>query len=360
MIIGIDAGKLLTPAKTGVEIVAAELIKALLAIDSDNTYWLYSPAKLPGITESERVKNIVVPGRWLWTLRALSKELRKRPPDIFWSPSNFLPFNLPAKAVATIHDLAFYLYPQSYSLKARLLSLYTLRRAIKVSAKLIAVSQQTQKDLKRYFGVPGEQIEVIYHALRTDFDQPEIDLATAYPQLTKYFIYVGRLELRKNLPNIIRAFAEFQKEAGEPVQLLLAGSPGYGYRRIVQLIKRLKLESSIILKNYLAARELPTLYKRSLGLVFVSQYEGFGLNILEGFAAGVPVLTGGRGAMAEVADGAALLVDPDDISSIAEGMQKLFRDENLRRALIERGKARLSEFSWERSAYKLIELWKNL
>lgn len=360
MIIGIDASKLVAPRKTGVEIVTAELIRALLAKDAINTYWLYSPVKLPGIIEGERIKNIVVPGRRLWTLRALSRELKRCKPDAFWSPSNFLPFNLPAKAVTTIHDLAFYLYPQSYSFKSRLLSLYALRRAIKVSAKLIAVSQQTKKDLKRYFNVPGEQIEVIYHALRTDFDQLEIDLSAPYPQLTKYFIYVGRLERRKNIPNIIRAFTEFKKEAGEPVQLLLAGSPGYGYGGIVKLIKRLKLENSIILKNYLSAAELPTLYKRSLGLVFASQYEGFGLNILEGFAAGVPVLTSHLGAMAEVAGGAALLVDPDDVSSIAEGMLKLLRDENLRRALIVRGKARLSEFSWERSAQKLIELWKNL
>jgi len=360
MIIGIDAGKLLTSAKTGVEVSTAELIKALLKLDQANTYWLYSPAPLPGVELNERVRNIVVPGKRLWTLRSLSGELKRSQPDIFWSPSNFLPFNLPAKSVATIHDLAFYLYPQSYSIKSRLLSFYALRRAIRASAKLIAVSQQTKKDLKRYFNVPGEHIEVIYHALRTDFNKPDIDLTALYPQFTKYFIYVGRIELHKNLPNIIRGFAKFQKEASEPVQLLLAGSAGYGYGRIARLVKRLGLQDSVILKDYVSAEHLPTLYKRSLGLVFASQYEGFGLNILEGFAAGVPVLTSNRGAMAEVAGGAALLVDPDDVGAISDGMLRLYRDENLRRALIDKGRVRLSEFSWERSAQKLIELWKNL
>jgi len=360
MIIGIDASKLLTPAKTGVEVSTAELIKALLKLDQVNTYWLYSPALLPEIGAGERVRNIVVPGKRLWTLRSLSGELKRSRPDIFWSPSNFLPFNLPAKSVATIHDLAFYLYPQSYSIKSRLLSFYALRRAIRVSAKLIAVSQQTKKDLKRYFNVPGEHIEVIYHALRTDFDRPDIDLAALYPRLTRYFIYVGRIELRKNLPNIIRAFAEFQKEAGEPVQLLLAGSAGYGYGHIVRLVKRLGLQDSVVLKDYVPAEHLPTLYKRSLGLVFASQYEGFGLNILEGFAAGVPVLTSDRGATAEIAGAAALLVEPDSIAAISGGMLRLYRDEDLRQALIDKGRVRLSEFSWERSAQKLIELWKKL
>ena len=360
MIIGIDASKLLTAAKTGVEVSTTELIRALLKLDTENTYWLYSPTPIAGIEFNERIKNIVVPGRRLWTIRALSQELKQRRPDIFWSPANFLPNHLPAKAVATIHDLAFYLYPQSYSLKTRLLSIYTLKRAIKVSAKLIAVSQQTKKDLKRYFNVPGENIEVIYHALRTDFDQPEIDLSAAYPGLTKYFIYVGRLELRKNLLNVIRGFVEFQKQADEPVQLLLGGGKGYGHTRIIKLIKQLKAEGYIIVKNYLPAEHLPTLYKKSQGLVFPSQYEGFGLNILEAFAAGGPGITSDLGAMAEVADGAALLVDPDDVDALSGGMLKLLRDNDLRQSLIEKGKVRLREFNWERSAEKLMALWQNL
>lgn len=360
MIIGIDASKFLSTTPTGVEVSTTELIRALLKLDTENTYWLYSAAPISGIEFNDRVKNVIVPGKRFWTIRALSKELKEHKPDIFWSPSNFLPYNLPAKSVTTIHDLAFYLYPQSFSLKARLLSLFALKRAIKESAKLISVSGQTKKDFKRYFNVPGENIEVIYHALRSNFDQPEIDLSANYPGLNKYFIYIGRLELGKNLLNVIRAFVEFQKQAGEEVKLFLGGNRGYGYNRIIKLVKQLKAEDSIIIKSYIPSEHLPTLYKKSLGLVFASQYEGFGLNILEGFAAGIPVLTSDLGAMAEVAGGAALLVDPDDIDAISGGMLKLFQDQNLRQALIEKGRARLMDFSWERSAQKLMALWKNL
>ena len=360
MIIGINASKLAVSAKTGVEVSTAELIQALLKLDTENTYWLYSAEPIPGVEFNDRVKNIVVPGKRLWTIWALSRELKQRQPDIFWSPSNFSPSHLPAKSVTTIHDLAFHLYPQSYPLKSRLLSLYTLKRAIRSSSKLIAVIGATKKDLKRYFNVPGESIEVIYHALRTDFNQPDVDITATYPELTKYFIYVGRLELRKNLPNVIRAFAEFQKQAGTEVKLLLGGHKGYGYGQIIKLIKRLELERSVVIKDYLPAEHLPSLYKSSLGLVFASQYEGFGLNILEGFSAGVPVLTSDLGAMAEVAGGAALLVDPDDVDAISSGMLKLSQDQNLRESLIAKGRARLLDFSWERSAEKLIALWKNL
>lgn len=361
MIIGIDASKLLTQAKTGVEISTSELIKALLREDQDNTYWLYSPRPLgSNIIQSERVKNIVVLGKRFWTIWALSRELKASPPDVFWSPSNFLPYNLPPKSVATIHDLAFHLFPQSYSIVSRLLSVWTVGRAIKVATKLLAVSRQTKKDLKRYFNVPGENIEVVYNSLRTDFIPQAFDFKAIYPDLDKYFIYVGRLELRKNLPNIIRAFHQLLARVDEPIKLVLGGSRGYGYKSIERLIKQLGLEGKVVIKDYLSIDHLPTLYQKSLGVVFASRYEGFGLNILEGFAANVPVMTSDLGAMAEVASSAAYLVDPFNIDSIAQGFYELVKNDNLRQRLIDKGRVRLKDFSWQESAKKLIELWKVL
>ncbi|OGB74527.1 hypothetical protein A2V68_02870 [candidate division Kazan bacterium RBG_13_50_9] len=361
MIIGIDASKLICTAKTGVEISTSELITALLRIDRANTYWLYSPVPLDAeFLAYSNVRNVVVPGKRWWTLLALSRELRKNPPEVFWSPSNFLPFNLPPKVVATVHDLAFHLFPESYALKSRLLSTWTVRRAARVADKLIAVSRQTKKDLKRYFNVPGENIEVIYHALRSDFSGSDFNFSKTYPILDKYFIYVGRLELRKNLLNIITAFHKFLALTSAPVKLLLGGSPGYGYGRIQKLIKRLKLENQVIITNYLPAQHLPALCRRSLGVVFTSRYEGFGLNILEGFAAGVPVVTSNFGAMEEIAGKAALLVNPFNPDEIANGLSRLYRDEGLRQQLIARGQERLKDFSWEVSARKLMELWQEL
>ncbi|MCK4241909.1 MAG: glycosyltransferase family 4 protein, partial [Candidatus Atribacteria bacterium] len=327
----------------------------------ENTYWLYSPRSLEkDIPTTDKIKNIVVSGKRFWTLLALSKELKKNPPDVFWSPSNFFPYNLPQKSVATIHDLAFHLFPHSYSWKSRLLSRFTLKRAIKSADKLIAVSRQTKKDLKRCFNVPGENIEVIYHSLRTDFQQQPFDFQKNYPGLDQYFIYVGRLELRKNLPNIIIAFHNFLSQTDRPVKLLLAGPKGYGYRSIKQLIKKLALKNKVIFKDYIPAEHLPTLYEKSLGVIFVSRYEGFGLNILEGFAAGVPVMTSNFGAMAEIAGNAALLVNPFNPKDISDGFYQLYSDTNLRQTLVDKGKIRLEDFDWKKSAQKLIELWKTL
>jgi len=361
MIIGIDASKLLAVNPTGVEISTQELIRALLTLDRSNIYWLYSPAPLTSEWMGwENVKNIVVPAKKLWTLWALGQEIKKRPPAIFWSPSNFLPYNLPEKSVTTIQDLAFHLFPKSYSLKARALSYFALKRAIKSASKLIAISQQTKKDLKHYFKVPGEHIEVIYLGVRKDLHPSEFNFEITYPNLDKYFIYVGRLELRKNLPNIIKAFHQFITATGAPVKLALCGSRGFGYPLIKNLVKKLKLADKVLFLGYVEANHLPTLYQKSLGVIFASEYEGFGLNILEGFASNVPVLTSNLGAMAEIAGNAALLVNPYNVSEIADGFTCLYRDENLRRVLIEKGRIRLQDFSWEKAAQKLMEIWKNL
>lgn len=362
MIIGIDASKLGATKKTGVEISTSELIKAVLTQDKENTYWLYSKKPLPSsYLTNDRIKNIIVPGKRFWTLIALSKELKQRPPDIFWAPSNFLPYNLPRRSVATIHDLAFYLFPESYTLKNRLLSTFTLKRAIKQAATLIAVSKQTKKDLKNYFSIPGENIEVIYHSLRTDLKLNQIDFKTVYPNLNKYFICIGRLESRKNLLNIIYAFNQFnQSDNNSDIKLFLGGSKGYGYKKIINLIKKLKLEDKIIIAGYINLKHLNILYKNSLALICPSLYEGFGLNILEGFTANTPVMTSNLGAMREISGGAALLVDPFDITSIANGLKKLAYNKNLRQELVLKGKDRLADFSWEESADKLINLWSKI
>jgi len=360
MIIGIDATKLMSPNPTGVEVVTADLISAILRNDLDNTYWLYSSMPLAEHwTKNTNVKNIVVPGKRFWTQRHLSRELKQHPPNIFWSPSHILPNNLPPKSVATIHDLAFSLFPQSYALKDQLLSLLAVKKAIKHASRLVAVSQQTKKDLKRYFQVPGENIEVVYHALRSDFIITDKDLITIYPELDKYFFYVGRLELRKNLLNIIKAFVQFNKKYPE-VKLVLAGGKGYGYASIKRIIKKNRLIDRVVLLNYVPVEHLAILYHKSLGVVFASQYEGFGLTILEGFASDVPVMTSSLGAMAEIAGQAALLVDPKNIDAIAEGLQDLYTNDKLTQILVTKGRAQLQKFDWDKSAQKMIELWTKL
>ena len=360
MIIGIDAAKLSSAQPTGVEVATIDLVKAILTKDKLNTYWLYSAKPISqDLPWSDRVKNVVVPGKKFWTQRYLSQELRRNPPDVFWSPGHILPNHLPKKSVATIHDLAFHIIPNSYSFKDRWLSTIAVQRAVKRASKLVAVSQQTKKDLKRYFNILGDNIEVVYHALRSDFVAGDFDFAMVYPNLDKYFLCVGRIEFKKNIPNILAAFAEFNLDHPE-VKLVLAGNPGSGYNKFKKLIKKLNISNQVVILNYVSPDHLPALYAKAQAVVFVSKYEGFGFPILEGWASQVPVMASNIGAMPEVAGNAALLVDPNNIAAIQQGLVDLLTNDGLRQALVAKGQLRLKEFSWDKSAQKMIDLWTKL
>ncbi|MFH1088693.1 MAG: glycosyltransferase family 1 protein [Patescibacteria group bacterium] len=356
MVIGIDASAILSSKKTGVEVVTTDLIKAILRNDKINTYWLYSPSALPtDIIVNDRVTNIVIPGKRLWTQVYLRNALRKNPPNIFWSPSHILPA-LPSqtKGVATIHDVAWYLLPQSYTWKNRLLSWLAVRRAIKRADHLIAVSQQTKRDLKKYFQVAGDNVAVIYHALRSDWSDDNTN-----PELGDYLLFVGRIEFRKNILQLIKAFQGFV-ESHPQVKLVLAGSPGYGFNNVQKIIKRLRLSNNVVSLSYVPTKTLPGLYRHALGVVYPSLYEGFGLTILEGFAAGVPVMTSNIGGTKEIAGDAALLINPVDIDEMNLGLHQLVDDQELRSSLIAKGKHRVKEFNWDLSAQKIIDLWQHL
>lgn len=363
MIIGIDASAFLTQQASGVEITTCDLIGTILEQDTSNTYWLYSATPIQAnLPWSERVKNVVVPGNYLWTQRHLSRAIKANPPDIFWSPSNILPMTpKKTKRVATIHDLAWHILGKNYSFKQRIYSMLSVKRAIGQADKLIAVSQQTKRDLKKYFNVPGENIEVVYHALRQGFQPSNLILAEKFPELDKYVLCVGRIEDRKNLQNLVKAWAKFHPTHPD-IKLALVGWPvdRQYYKNLLKLIKKLKLGGSVLLMNYVDQKYLPDLYQSSLGLVFPTKYEGFGMPILEGFASGIPVLTSNIGATREIADGAAVLVDPYNVDEILRGITQIIEDPDLRQSLIAKGAHRLKDFSWEASAQKMINLWKTL
>lgn len=354
--IGIDATSFLSKNKTGVEKTTCNLILAILDKDPNNTYWLYSNAPIPKLLKCENAINKVVPGVKFWTQYYLSKELKNNPPDIFWAPSHMLPNFLPKKSVATIHDLTWKIMPQIYSFSKRFFSALTVNRAIKNATKLIAVSNQTKKDLIKFFEVPGEKIEVVYHAV-DDVNPEDIDSDIKIDM--PYFLFVGRIESRKNVLNIIKAFGGFQKNNKE-TKLLLVGLPGNQYNQARSLVDELNLESSVQFLDYVSDGELVSLYKNAIGFVFPSLYEGFGVPILEAFALNTPVITSNIGAMKEVTGNAALLVNPGSSEDISNAMNKLFADNNLREDLISKGSRRLNDFSWGESADKMINLWKTL
>lgn len=171
-----------------------------------------------------------------------------------------------------------------------------------------------------------------------------------------YFLYVGHIEKRKNLDHIIQAFEILATQKPE-VQLILVGKGGFGYEEILEQIKASPIKDRIITPGFVKQEELENLYSQALGFVFPSLYEGFGFPILEAMALNTPVITSNLGTMKEVAQGAALLVDPLSPTSIAKAMTSLMDDKGVRQELIQKGRQHVKAFTWEKAAEKYLQAY---
>ncbi len=352
MKVGIDASALIKEKPTGVEVVTRDLIYALISSAPKHYFYLYTPQVPPGaFTRLANVTTRVIPASRLWTQRALPKAIHEDNLDIFWSPSNMLPPNLKMKTLATIHDLATVKFPRLYTLKERLLSRITIKRAAQSATKVLAISLQTKKDLTEYFKVPAGRIEVIYMALPT-MSKP---VKPKFKLPKRYLLVVGRIEPRKNPLNIVKAFAKVAK-IDPTLHLIFAGSPGTGMSNVTTLIKKLRIQSRVKVLGFVPAANHSWLIQNAEIMLFPSLYEGFGLPILEGFHFETPVITSNYGAMSEIAGGGAMLVDPKNPGDIAKGIEAMLLDKKLVMRYIAAGRLRLKDFSWKLSALKLEKL----
>ena len=355
MRIGIDATALIHKQPTGVERVTRELLEALLGQDRGNQYLLYTPEPLGSSwARFANVENRVLPARRWWTWRSLAPAISKDNLDLFWSPSNTLPTNLPAKSLATIHDLAFLHFPKSYSWATRLRSFLTVGRAVQTANKIITVSEQTKQDLIKKFSLSESKVEVIPNAL------PNMPVATPIPYiLGDYILVVGRVEARKNPTTAIKAFALIANQYPK-LQLIFVGSDGYKAEEAKALASQLGLANRIQFVGFAEEKVLANLYAHARVALFPSFYEGFGLPVLEAFHYGVPLVASNTPAVAEVAGDSALLVEPTDTVAMSHALTQLLEDPELRAKLIEKGAERLKQYSWEASAEKLIEVIKSI
>jgi glycosyltransferase involved in cell wall biosynthesis len=355
MKIGIDGSAITKSQPTGVEVATRDLVSALLKLDQRNQYLIYTSVRLPEHWHKPNVVNRVIPPTRLWTQTALSRAIASDNLDVWWSPSNILPRKLPKKVLATVHDLAFIKFPRAYTFKNWLGSWLTVWRARRLATKIIAISQQTKSDLERYFQTPAEQIVIVPMA------QPFLAESTfplKYPIPDKFILVVGRIESRKNPFNIVYAFAELA-HAHPDLHLVFAGPPTHGHA-VKKLAKRYGVDGRVHLFGFVSDFGLVKLYRRAQVLLFPSLYEGFGIPILEGFVHETPVVTSNTGALKEVAGDAAVLVDPTSPASIAGGVRRLLDNPETRAHYVAMGNKRSQDFSWDKSAEKLLTLINSL
>ncbi|SHL79277.1 glycosyltransferase family 4 protein [Hymenobacter psychrotolerans] len=302
---------------------------------------------------------------WLaWFEGAVALWLRTHKPAVFLSPDGYTTLATRVPRVTVFHDLAFeHFREHTGGLVQRYYRFFTPRFA-QASQRLVAVSEATRQDLVQTYGIPAARISIAYNAADAHF-RP---LPAAQQQTTReryaagkpYFLFVGALQPRKNLPNLLRAFDEFKQRTGAATKLLIVGRTAWQAGPMFDVYQQLQFRHDVHLTGRVTDEELVQLYAAALATAYVPFFEGFGIPIIEAQACASPVLTSDRSSMPEVAGGAALLSNPNSPAAIAEALVRLQQEPELRRQLIEKGLTNVRRFSWEQSAEVLWQAMQSV
>lgn len=372
MKIGIDASRYSEKQATGVETYSRYIIDGLLqkiAESDENHAILYSKMALEKYqSPSKHFRNQVIKANRFWTLMALSREMRSAPPDVLFVPSHTLPLLLAPKNVITIHDTAFRKFKSSYSFLQYHYLNWSTKFAVKNASHIIVPSDSTKNDLISDFNCSPNKLTVIKHGFdEAHFTENEIDeeyISSVNSKILDmrkdlpYLLFIGRLESKKNLVQLIKSFSFISKKYPK-YSLILAGKPGVGFKKIKEAIEKSYLSGRVFITGYVSEKEKAALYKGASVFLFPSLYEGFGFPILESFYYKTPVITSNVSSMPEVGGNAVEYVDPNDCESLINAIETLISSEEYSNRLVELGTARLLDFSWNKSAAQTLEVLLN-
>lgn len=262
--------------------------------------------------------------------------------------------------IVTVHDLERICFPHDKDGLRERIGLRLDVMAIKRAKHIIAVSQNTKRDLVKLLGIDEAKVTVVYNGVEHDIFKPNGSKPAPFP----YILYVGSERPRKNLRRLLEAFSGLKK-SGEfnDLKLVKVGTPGRSgaFRKsLLHTIAELGLDGQVVFTEHVSDHELADLYGAAKALVYPSLYEGFGLPVLEGMACGCPVVASNTSSLPEVAGNAALLVDPCDVDALREAIARVLQDEQLRRRLTAEGLERSKQFSWASSASQTLAVYQEI
>jgi len=362
MKIGIDASRINLEQKTGTEWYSYYIIKNLLDIDKQNQYFLFSREKLPEeFLKYSQVKNIVLkwPLKKFWTLNKLSWSLKNYNLDLFFSPAHNLPLTKINKII-TWHDVGYEYFPKHYS-RTQLLSLKMGAQGLKKADYIITPSLNTKKDIIKFYEIGEDKIFVIPHGI--DFekynDMPfNEEIWNKYGIKKDYILYIGRLESRKNIINLIKSF-EKVKEKNNDFQLVLIGKPSFGFEDIKYQVEDSKYKEDIKIIGWLNEKDKISILKKAKLFCLLSLFEGFGMSILESMLCKVPILVSDLEVFKEFGINDSCFTE-NNIGNISAQMEKLLFDEELREKIINKNLVLVQKYSWSQAAQKILEVLQKI
>ena len=265
--------------------------------------------------------------------------------------------------VLTVHDLIFRRYPQHHKPLNRWYLNATLPLYCRRADHIIAVSEQTKRDVMAAYGVPADKISVIYEAADARFrPQPAeavAEVRARYRLPDRYLLFVGTIEPRKNLGRVLAAFERLHAE-GLTDALVIVGKRGWLYDDFFAQLEQSPVKRAVLFPGFVPDADLPAIYAGAQALAFPSEFEGFGLPVLEAMACGAPVVCSNSSSLPEVAGDAALRVDPADTDAITAALRRVVADADLAAELARRGVAQAARFSWQRAAAETLAVYWQL
>ncbi len=404
MKIGIDASRANREFKTGTEWYSYYLIKNLIEIDKENKYILYSDKPLSegflqdlNLENNKHVKVKILkwPFKFFWTLGRLSLEMIFSRPDILFVPAHVMPLFFPKKSITTIHDVAFVgnecLYEKEVvdfesnllkkivkffisiltrgkcELRASDYLNWSTRFALKRVKKVISVSNFTKKEILSNYKINPDKIAVVYNGFNSDLYKKIEDKNILSRTLfdygldNPYFLYVGRIEKKKNISLLISAFnlyKENNKESRE--KLVLVGNIGFGYDEIKYMISEFDLFRDIVMLGWVEEKDMPYIFNGAKAFIFPSLHEGFGIPILQSMACGVPVIASEISVLKEVGGESPLFFNPKNAEDLCSKMELVVSDKKKVAEIIKLGFLRAENFSWKKCAEETLKEIKSL
>jgi len=380
MKVGVDVRVLMDKYYSGVSEYTANLLKAIFELDKEDSYklffnsfhdqserlgkWNKDNAELVGLNIPNKIFNYI----FQKTLSYPKLDKILGGVDVFWSPHfNFTKLSQDTKKVITVHDLSFLRYPEFFSARKNFWhKSLGIKKTLLKADKIIAVSENTKNDIVELLGINEDKVQVIYsgnNVVKKEVKVEDVQEFLAKKKISgRMLLYLGTIEPRKNIINLIKAYNSLRKSGEEynDVKLVLAGASGWKNRLTYREWQMSPYKNDIRFLGYVNQFEKDILYSQASLFVYPSFYEGFGFPPLEAMTYGIPVISANVSSLPEVVSDAALMINPYEFTEICDAFKLVLNNEDLRNSLISKGLKRAEEFTWEKTAREYLDVFKKL
>ena len=283
--------------------------------------------------------------------------LKRSGPDLFLSTDGFLPLRSKVPSVTVIHDINFEHRPGDLPWLVRKFYRYFFPRYAAKASRIVTVSEYSRRDIINHYEIPEEKVDLAYNGANERYHpisgERAVEVRDFYTEGNPYFVFVGSLHPRKNITNLLKAFQLFKDENRGNYKLIIVGEKFFLTRAMEEQLNRMKNKEDVIFTGRLDPDQLNDVLGAAWAMTFVPYFEGFGIPVLEAMKCDIPVIASNVTSLPEIAGDAALYAYPDSPGSIRDAMMRMVREDGLRESLIERGRERRKQYSWDHTAEML-------